>query len=93
MKTLIDSDKMSRFLWEDSVVITQDSSTTTVGDPVEYIVSDVNSSNSTIIENVPDVPSDWFGCKYIYDNGWKITTQQMTGKLINGFNQLQLQKT
>ena len=56
MKTLIDSDKMSRFLWEDSVVITQDSSTTTVGDPVEYIVSDVNSSNSTIIENVPDVP-------------------------------------
>ena len=72
MKTLIDNEtKTSVYLWEDSVVVTQDTSSTNIGDPVEYTISDLNSSNSTIVENVPDVPADWFGHKYIFDNGWK----------------------
>jgi hypothetical protein len=72
MKTLIEnSTKRSIFLWEDSVVVNQDSSTTTIGDPAEYIVHELNSTNSTIIENVPDSPSDWANFKYKYDNGWK----------------------
>lgn len=34
----------------------------------DFIIGDMGSSNSTIYENVSDVPEDWENDKYIYDD-------------------------
>ena len=39
----------------------------TVGDPPEFIIGDMGSSNATVYENVTDTPDGYFGCKYKYD--------------------------
>ena len=41
----------------------------TVGDPPELIIGDLHSGNATIIENVTNVPSDYYRDKYDYDSG------------------------
>jgi len=72
MKTLIEnSTKLSKFMFEDSVVINQTSATTTIGNPPELVIGDLGSSNSTVIEDLSNVPSDWHAERYTYDNGWK----------------------
>ena len=38
----------------------------TVGDPAQFIVADLNSSNATLVEGVAE-PAEWMGCKYTYD--------------------------
>lgn len=47
-----------------------------VGDPesLDFIIADLNSDNSTLYENVTDVPADWIGNKYTYDNSEEART-------------------
>ena len=68
MKTIVETATgLSKYLLDDSVTITANSDHIVVGDPPEFIVADLNSSNATITENVTNAPSDWTGNKYTFD--------------------------
>ena len=68
MKTIVEtSTKLCKYLLADDVVITATSDNITVGDPPQFIIADLNSSNATITENVTNAPSDWVGNKYKLD--------------------------
>ena len=68
MKTIVEtSTKLSKYLLADDVVITATADNITVGDPPQFIIADLNSSNATITENVTNAPSDWVGNKYKLD--------------------------
>ena len=52
MKTIVEtSTKLSKYLLADDVVITATADNITVGDPAQFIIADLNSGNTTIIEN------------------------------------------
>jgi hypothetical protein len=68
MKTIIETATgLSKYLLDDSVAITTNSDHIVVGDPAQFIINDLNSSNATITENVTNAPSDWIGNKYTFD--------------------------
>jgi len=68
MKTIVEtSTKLCKYLLADDVTITATSDSITVGDPAQFIIADLNSSNATITENVTNAPSDWVGNKYKLD--------------------------
>ena len=67
MKTIVDNaTNTSRYLFADDKAVTMGADTITVGDPAEFIIGDLNSSNATLIEGVVE-PADWYGCKYTHD--------------------------
>ena len=66
MKTLIENaTKESKYLFPDNAAVVLN--TDMIVTP-EYGIADLNSTNSTLVENVTP-PEDWAGCKYLYDNG------------------------
>jgi len=68
MKTIVEtSTKLCKYLLADDVTITATSDSITVGDPAQFVIADLNSSNATITENVTNAPSDWVGNKYKLD--------------------------
>jgi len=68
MKTIVEtSTKLCKYLLADDVTITATSDNITVGDPAQFIISDLNSGNTTITENVTNAPKDWTGNKYKLD--------------------------
>ena len=69
MKTIVHKDnKESKYLLEDSKPIIIASHQIVVGsNPVDFYVGDMNSSNAILYENVTNAPSDWIGCKYLFD--------------------------
>ncbi len=68
MKTILEtSTKLSKYLLADDVVITATANDITVGDPAQFIIADLNSGNTTIVENVTNAPEDWMGNKYKLD--------------------------
>ena len=73
MKTLIKNENnWSLYIFEDGASVTINSNSITTPD---FIIGDLNSSNATMVENVT-APSDWAGCKYIYDNStWTVNPQ------------------
>lgn len=67
MKTIVDNaTNTSRYLFADDKVVTMGEDTISVGDPVEFIIGDLNSGNATLIEGIVE-PADWYGCKYTHD--------------------------
>ena len=64
-----DQSKRVKYLYPDDKTLTVSSEYITVGDPPELIIGDLHSGNSTIVENVTNVPSDYYGDKYDYDSG------------------------
>tara|TARA_R110000765_G_scaffold422627_1_gene530526 strand:+ start:717 stop:977 length:261 start_codon:yes stop_codon:yes gene_type:complete len=74
MKTIIDSTNCSKYLFADDKVVTVKADCIEMGDPsaLDFIIGDMNSSNSTVVEGVT-TPDDWYGCKYNYVNGgWEL---------------------
>lgn len=68
MKTIVETATgLSKYLLDDSVTITATSDHIVVGDPAQFIIDDLNSSNATITESVTNAPSDWTGNKYTFD--------------------------
>ena len=61
--------KRVKYVYADNKTLTVTSDQITVGDPPELIIADLNSNNSTIVESVTNVPSDYYGDKYDYDSG------------------------
>ena len=64
-----DESKRVKYVYADDKTLTVTSENITVGDPPELIIGDLNSGNSTIVESVSNVPSDYYGDKYDYDSG------------------------
>ncbi len=64
-----DESKRVKYVYADDKTLTVTSENITVGDPAELIIGDLNSGNSTIVESVSNVPSDFYGDKYDYDSG------------------------
>lgn len=71
MKTLL-KDNVSLYLFADDKSLSIEKDSIVVGDPLEFIILDCNSSNTVLVENV-SAPADWVGGKYVFDNGvWSI---------------------
>ena len=69
MKTLIDTNsKVSKYIFKDDVEVTLTPEQIITPD---FTIGDMDSSNSTLIENITDTPQDWAGHKYTYDGEWK----------------------
>ena len=67
MKTIVDNaTNTSRFLLADDVTVTMGADSVTVGNPAKFIISDLNSSNATLVEDVVE-PADYHGHKYTHD--------------------------
>ena len=61
-KTITDNtDQISRYIFDDNVelVVSEEYIRTP-----DFIIGDLNSTNSTLYENITDVPEDWKGGKY-----------------------------
>ena len=72
MKTILDSENCSKYLFADDKTITVKTDCIEVGNPLDFIIGDMNSGNATLVEGVTE-PDDWFGCKYNYVNGvWEL---------------------
>lgn len=72
MKTITSNqNNVSLYLFEDSETIVVTQTEITVGNPPRFIIGDLNSTNSTLFENVSN-PEDWQGWKYLYAaaDGW-----------------------
>jgi len=65
MKTLTKGN-CSIYLFEDSKVIAITADNIIVGNPVEFIIDDCDSSNTVLHEGVT-APDDWIGHKYDFD--------------------------
>ena len=75
MKTIIDLDNCSKYLFADDKAVVVKADCIEVGDPanLDFIIGDLNANNSTLIEGVTE-PDDWFGCKYncAADGTWSL---------------------
>ena len=74
MKTIVCEMNCSKYLFADDKQINITADHIEVGDPanLDFIIGDLNSSNSTLIEGVTE-PDDWYGCKYNYVNdAWEL---------------------
>ncbi len=70
-----DNDGVAIYMFDDSKEIIRESDKTTINDGdgnPELIISDVNSNNSNVYQNVVE-PDDYFGWKYTYNeaDGWE----------------------
>jgi hypothetical protein len=69
MKTIIENTtKQSKYLLDDNEQVFITGESITVGQPPQFIIADLNSTNATLIEGV-SLPDDYVGCKYLYDAG------------------------
>ena len=66
MKTITNDTQISIYVFEDDKVLDITAENIIVGDPVEFIIADCNSSNTTLHEGV-ESPGDWIGSKYLFD--------------------------
>tara|TARA_B110000211_G_scaffold47397_1_gene51101 strand:- start:508 stop:777 length:270 start_codon:yes stop_codon:yes gene_type:complete len=76
MKTIVDNaTNTSKYLVADDYSVVVSAENIEMGDPsnLDFIIGDLNSSNSTVIEGVT-TPDDWFGCKYncAADGTWSL---------------------
>ena len=69
MKTLTNIGNVSIYLFEDGEAVNITSSNITVGAPPKFIISDCNSTNTTLHSGVTS-PEEWVGHKYTYDGAW-----------------------
>lgn len=65
MKTLV-KDGKSIYLFEQIERVEINSENIVVGGPVFAVITDCNSSDTTLYENVTP-PEDWVGHKYLFD--------------------------
>ena len=65
MKTIVNSNNCSKYLLNDDkcILVNADSIEVSSADKLLFIIGDLNSTNSTVIEGVT-TPDDWYGCKY-----------------------------
>tara|TARA_R100001440_G_scaffold73941_1_gene98877 strand:- start:500 stop:766 length:267 start_codon:yes stop_codon:yes gene_type:complete len=73
MKIIVETaTNLAKYAIADDVVVESTASNITVGDPVDFIIGDLNDASTTVYADVSDTPDDWIGNKYCY-NGTKWT--------------------
>ena len=81
MKTLV-KDNFSLYVFQDVEVVNIAADKTTIGNPEQLIISDCNSTNSVMYENVSP-PEDWSGCKYFYiNNTWTLNPNWVANPIV-----------
>jgi hypothetical protein len=74
MKTIVRNDNaVALYLFDNNEVVDVKADKITIGDPVEMIITDCDSSNVTLFEGVT-TPAEWTGGKYLYttEDGWTL---------------------
>jgi hypothetical protein len=67
VKTIVEkSTNLSKYLLDDAEVVVLNEDNIVVGDPVKFIIGDLNASTATVYESVT-APADWIGNKYTFD--------------------------
>ena len=67
MKTIVEkSTSISKYLIDDTEVVMLNDDNIFVGDPLRFIIGDLNGSTVTVYENLT-APVDWAGNKYTFD--------------------------
>jgi len=61
------STQLAKYALTDSETIVSTADDLQIGNPVRFIVADLNTATVTITENVTNVPDDWVGNKYTFD--------------------------
>jgi len=61
------STQLAKYALADDETIVSTADNLQIGDPVKFIVADLNSTTVTITDNVTNVPADWIGNKYTFD--------------------------
>lgn len=61
------STQLAKYAFADDETIVSTASDLQIGNPVKFIVADLNSTTVTITDNVTNVPADWTGNKYTFD--------------------------
>jgi len=73
MKIIVETENnISKYAIADDVTVESTAANITVGNPVQFIIGDLNDANTTVYADVADTPDDWIGNKYCY-NGKKWT--------------------
>jgi hypothetical protein len=75
MKTIVKIETgLSIYLFDDNIDIQMFSDRIEIGNPMQFTISDCNSSNCIVYENVT-TPTDYTGEKYFYKNNtWSENT-------------------
>ena len=91
MKTLVDINTyISLYLFDDSETILLLEDRVIVGNPVQFVIADLKSSNTFVFENVTP-PQDWCGRKYAYDgNAWTLNSDFIDSQIDNNQQQMQI---
>jgi len=73
MNALIDKETNACvYIFSNDVVVKIQNDSTIVGDPVEFIIADMNLKNCKLIQNV-EQPENYMGWKYLWINGsWQL---------------------
>ena len=75
MKTIVCDLGCSKYLVADDYSVVVSAEHIEMGDPsnLDFIIGDLNSTNSTVIEGVT-TPDDWYGCRYncAADGTWSL---------------------
>lgn len=67
MKTITRKDThISLYLLDDATAVTIDDQHTTVGNPVQFIISDCSTADAVLYEGIT-APADWQAWRYFYD--------------------------
>ena len=61
------STKLAKYALTDDETIVSTADNLQIGNPIKFLVDDLNSTTVTITENVTNVPDDWGGNKYTFD--------------------------
>lgn len=61
------STQLAKYALADDETIVSTADDLQIGNPVKFIVADLNSTTVTITDNVTNVPDDWTGNKYTFD--------------------------
>tara|TARA_R100000030_G_scaffold7555_1_gene5307 strand:- start:217 stop:465 length:249 start_codon:yes stop_codon:yes gene_type:complete len=61
------STKLAKYALTDDETIVSTADNLQIGNPIKFLVDDLNSTTVTITENVTNVPDDWVGNKYTFD--------------------------
>lgn len=61
------SSTIALYAFDNTEVISLGDDSTSVGDPVDLIISDCNQSNASLWTQVQDTPADFVGGKYCFD--------------------------
>jgi len=76
MQTIVDLNNCSKYLLKDdkNVILNYENIEVSRADKLLFIIGDLNENNSTVIGGV-SAPSDWAGCKYIFDGtDWEVSS-------------------